>query len=122
MQHRGSPPVAAQIISEVARENHHAVGAGGEPGHVGLVIGATRAQALRDLGVLEQIRESAAILLAPGVGAQGATGRDLAAAFAGHTDHVLAPVSRGLLGEGFDVRGIRSVSAALGDELREALR
>ncbi len=122
VQQHGSPPVAARIIDEVAAENHRAVSGPGVPGHVGLVIGATRADALRECGVLAQIRDSGAIVLAPGVGAQGATGRDLADAFAGFTDHVLAPVSRAVLGRGFGVGDIRSASVALGDELREALQ
>ena len=122
VQHRGSPSVAARIIAEVGEENRRARAGDNEPGHVGLVIGATRGEALDDLGVLDEVRRSAAIVLAPGVGAQGATPQDLAVAFRGHTDHVLAPVSRGLLGQGFAVREIRGVSTALRDQLGEALR
>ncbi|MGB3828306.1 MAG: orotidine-5'-phosphate decarboxylase [Ornithinimicrobium sp.] len=122
VQHHGSPPVAAQIIADVAQENQSTQLSRRGAGHVGLVIGATRADALRDLGVLDDLRESAAIILAPGVGAQGATGRDLAAAFAGYTDHVLAPVSRALLANGLEVAAIRAATTALGHELRDALR
>ncbi len=122
VQQHGSPPVAIRIIEEVAAENHRSGSVPGAPGHVGLVIGATHADALHELGMLAQIRDSGAIVLAPGVGAQGATGGDLAEAFAGFTDHVLAPVSRGVLGQGFGVGDIHSASAALNDELRECLQ
>ncbi|MGB3256717.1 MAG: orotidine-5'-phosphate decarboxylase [Ornithinimicrobium sp.] len=122
VQQHGVPAVAAGIIGEVALENRRVRSTDDGAGHVGLVIGATQGEALRALGVLEDIRTSAAIVLAPGVGAQGATGRDLAAAFRGHADHVLAPVSRALLGQGYGLRSIRRASSALGHELAEALR
>lgn len=132
VQQQGEPSVAAQIITEVGYDNASISGTAGQrrsgldpalvPGHVGLVIGATRADDLTSLGLLEPLRDSRAIVLAPGVGAQGATPADLAAAFAGHTAYVLAPVSRGVLAQGLSVAAIRSASASFGTALGEALR
>lgn len=132
VQQQGEPSVAAHIITEVGYDNAPISDNAGQdsdgfdpalvPGHVGLVIGATRADALTSLGLLEPLGDSGAIVLAPGVGAQGATPADLAAAFAGHTAYVLAPVSRGVFAHGLSVTSIRSASAMLGAALSEALR
>lgn len=128
VQRQGNPSVAASMIDHAIRDN--ALRLEGAPitsgasvaGDVGLVIGATRADALSQLHLLGPLRASRAIVLAPGVGAQGATPADLAAAFAGHTSYVLAPVSRGVLVDGLSVAAIRSASSALGSALGEALR
>ena len=131
VQQQGEPSVAAHIIAQAGEDNAPSADRAGQgggfasariPGHVGLVIGATRADALTSLGLLEPLRHSGAIVLAPGVGAQGATPADVAAAFAGHTAYVLAPVSRGVLAQGLSVTAIRSASATLGVALGEALR
>ncbi|MBK9386682.1 MAG: orotidine-5'-phosphate decarboxylase [Planctomycetes bacterium] len=68
-----------------------------EPGFgyapVGAVVGATRAEELAEL----RARMAHAILLLPGVGAQGAALAPLAAAFDAEGMGALVPVSRGLL-------------------------
>ncbi len=131
VQRQGQPSVAARMIQHVSSDNDRSFDARGldvpgdaesTPGDVGLVIGATRADALSELNLLGLLRSSRAIVLAPGVGAQGATPADVAAAFVGHTSYVLAPVSRGVLAQGIGVQAIRSASAALGSALTEALR
>lgn len=91
VQHAGTPSVAARILTGVAADN-----AGAEPfGHVGVVVGATAGLALVDLGL--DLLGSGAPVLAPGVGAQGGSPADVAAAFAGVRDRLLVPVSRGVL-------------------------
>ncbi len=128
VQRQGDPSVAAQMIEHVGSDNAQSLNdtcaaeGASTPGDVGLVIGATRADVLSELNVAESLRASRAIVLAPGVGAQGATPSDVAAAFAGHRSYVVAPVSRGVLTGGLSVAAIRSASVSLGSALGEALR
>ncbi len=132
VQRQGHPSVAARMIDHVSAENARSFDARdldvsrddaeSAPGNVGLVIGATCADALSELDLLGPLRSSEAIVLAPGVGAQGATPADVAAAFSGHTSYVLAPVSRGVLAQGLSVPAIRSASKSLGMALSAALR
>jgi orotidine-5'-phosphate decarboxylase len=82
-------------------------------GAVGAVVGATAPTAAARLR--ELLPRS--ILLAPGVGAQGAKGGDLAPFFT-HGAGALVPVSRGISGAWRDV----GPSAPWIDACREALR
>jgi orotidine-5'-phosphate decarboxylase len=111
----GEPSVAARVVAQVARDN-----AGLAPfGDVGLVVGATLPGTPAELGV--DLVTSGAPVLAPGVGAQGATPADLRRTFAGLTDRVLVPVSRGVLVAGPDPTALRDAVSRWSDDLREAL-
>ncbi len=125
VQHQGSPAVAAHVVEQVRAENELATAAQEpattDPGDIGLVLGATAGDAMLRLGITAMLPDSRTIILAPGVGAQGATLADVASAFARHTDHVLVPVSRGLTSAGSSVDEIRSASDALGQELQNWL-
>ncbi|AJE86833.1 MULTISPECIES: orotidine-5'-phosphate decarboxylase [Streptomyces] len=102
--------VAALMLRQIAAEN-----AGARPlGSVGAVIGATLAEAGEDLAVNGP-------LLAPGIGAQGATPADLPRLFAGAADRVLPAVSRAVLGAGPDPAGLRAAADRYADEIRAAL-
>ncbi|WP_419993406.1 orotidine-5'-phosphate decarboxylase [Streptomyces boninensis] len=104
-------PLAQVMLDHIAAENR-----GAEPlGSVGAVIGATLGDAGVDLAVNGP-------LLAPGIGAQGATPADLPAVFGAALRNVLPSVSRGVLQAGPDVNGLRNAAARLADEVREAYR
>jgi orotidine-5'-phosphate decarboxylase len=66
------------------------------------VVGATHEDAPQ---LVERLPHS--LVLAPGIGAQGATFADLAARFAGAKQRVLPSVSRALLARGPDERALR---------------
>ncbi|MEO6531617.1 MAG: orotidine 5'-phosphate decarboxylase, partial [Specibacter sp.] len=74
-------------------------------GSVGLVVGATVGDALVGLGI-----DLAAVngpILAPGLGAQGATGADMRATFGAAYPAVLGTSSRGILAAGPDICALR---------------
>ena len=79
-------------------------------GPVGVVVGATAEHGL-DLSALS------GAVLAPGLGAQGATPADLAARFAGVRGVVLPAASRSVLAAGPDPAAIRAAAVALRDAL-----
>ncbi len=114
--------VAAGIVAAVAAENA-AAGDGGEGeaelGSVGLVIGATVGSAVAELGI--DLAASRAPLLAPGVGAQGATAADLREVFGAARAQVLAASSREVLGAGPDVSALRAAARASAASVRAAL-
>lgn len=115
VQRVGEPSVAARIVDAAAREP-----VGEAPlSHVGLVIGATTADPVRALG--PALGRSRVPVLAPGVGAQGATPADLAEAFADLPGRVLAPVSRGVLQAGPTTEGLHRRVLELGRQMRDAL-
>lgn len=92
--------VGATVLREVAARN-----AGATPlGSVGVVVGATVQPAAAELG------EDLAIngpLLAPGIGAQGATIEDVRRVFGPATPHVLPASSREILQAGPDPDALR---------------
>ncbi|NKX50083.1 orotidine-5'-phosphate decarboxylase [Arthrobacter deserti] len=108
VQHAGgADSVARRIATAAAADNRAAADAGGL-GSVGLVVGATVGSAIVDLGL-----DLAAVngpLLAPGLGAQGATGADLAATFGPAYANVLAPSSREILRAGPDPAALRAAA------------
>ncbi|WP_272947651.1 orotidine-5'-phosphate decarboxylase [Ornithinimicrobium murale] len=115
LQHAGEPSVARAVVTEVARLN-----AGVDPvGDVGLVVGATVGETPQRLGI--DLAASGAVVLAPGVGAQGAGPEDLVRTFAGLERRVLVPVSRGILSVGPSPERIRSAAARLTAELVPSL-
>ncbi|MEV0492923.1 orotidine-5'-phosphate decarboxylase [Streptomyces atratus] len=103
--------LAQVMLDHVAAENE-----GAEPlGSVGVVIGATLGDAGVDLAVNGP-------LLAPGIGAQGATPADLPGVFGAAVGNVLPSVSRGVLRHGPDASGLREAAERLMDEVRAAVQ
>ncbi|NVM94602.1 orotidine-5'-phosphate decarboxylase [Arthrobacter sp. AETb3-4] len=104
VQHAGgTESVALRMAQAAAVENQH--WAERALGSVGLVVGATVGTALVDLGI-----DLAAVhgpILAPGLGAQGATARDLRDTFGAAYPAVLATSSRGILTAGPEVAALR---------------
>ncbi|MGW0695044.1 orotidine-5'-phosphate decarboxylase [Streptomyces sp. NBC_01579] len=102
--------LAQLMLDHVAAENE-----GVTPlGSVGAVIGAT----LGDAGVNLAVNGP---LLAPGIGAQGATPADLPGVFGAAVGNVLPSVSRGVLRHGPDASGLREAADRLTDEVRAAV-
>lgn len=102
----GGDSVAKGIVEAAAAENQRY--AAEALGSVGLVVGATVGTALRDLGL-----DLAAVhgpILAPGLGAQGATGADMRATFGAAYPAVLATSSRGILAAGPQVAALRAAA------------
>ncbi len=103
-------PLAQLMLDHMRAEN-----AGASPlGSVGAVVGAT----LGDAGVDLDINGP---LLAPGIGAQGATPADLPGVFGSAVANVVPSVSRGVLRRGPDVSALREAAARYADEVREAI-
>ncbi|PYH01545.1 orotidine-5'-phosphate decarboxylase [Arthrobacter stackebrandtii] len=103
----GAESVAKHIVQAAAVENQRY--AGQALGSVGLVVGATVGTALSDLGI-----DLAAVhgpILAPGLGAQGATGADMRETFGAAYPAVLATSSRGILAAGPDIAALRAATA-----------
>ena len=93
--------VAQSIIDQVG-----AVNAGDDPiGSIGLVIGATIGRTGVDLSAVN------GPLLAPGLGAQGASAADLKLVFADAHGALLPTTSREVLGAGPSVAGLREAAA-----------
>lgn len=102
----GSESVAKRIVQAAAKENQRY--AEQVLGSVGLVVGATVGNAVAELGI-----DLAAVhgpLLAPGLGAQGATGADMRASFGAAYPAVLATSSRGILSAGPSVAALRAAT------------
>lgn len=103
--------IAAQIAAAAARLN-----AGASPmGSIGLVVGATVRDVAADLAAAN------GPLLAPGIGAQGATGADLTRVFGAALPRVLPTTSRSVLEAGPSLAGLRDAAARTLDEIRAAL-
>ncbi|MFI5661792.1 orotidine-5'-phosphate decarboxylase [Streptomyces sp. NPDC051684] len=103
--------VGATMLGHLAEEN-----AGEAPmGSFGAVVGAT----LGDLSSYEL--DINGPLLAPGIGAQGATAADLPAVFGSAVHNVVPSVSRGVLKAGPSVAALRDASVRFADEVREAV-
>lgn len=99
----GRESVAKRIVQAAALENQRY--ANETLGSVGLVVGATVGDALVGLGI-----DLAAVngpILAPGLGAQGATGADMRATFGAAYPAVLGTSSRGILAAGPDISALR---------------
>ncbi|MBQ0829671.1 orotidine-5'-phosphate decarboxylase [Streptomyces tagetis] len=103
--------VAATVLAHLAAEN-----AGQEPlGSFGAVVGAT----LGDLGSYDL--DTGGPLLAPGIGAQGATPADLPRVFGPALGRVLPSVSRGVLRHGPAPAALRAAADRLASEVRKAV-
>jgi orotidine-5'-phosphate decarboxylase len=102
--------LAQLVLDHVAAEN-----AGATPlGSVGAVVGATLGDAAVDLAVNGP-------LLAPGIGAQGATPADLPAVFGSAVGDVLPSVSRGVLRYGPDIGALRDAAERFAADVRTAV-
>ncbi|MFI7385799.1 orotidine-5'-phosphate decarboxylase [Streptomyces sp. NPDC049813] len=103
--------VGATMLAHLAEEN-----AGEDPlGSFGAVVGAT----LGDLSSYELSVNGP--LLAPGIGAQGATAADLPTVFGAAVRNVVPNVSRGVLKAGPSVTALREAAVRFADEVREAV-
>ena len=110
----GSDSVARRITAAATMEN---LRYDGPMGSVGLVVGATIGTALEDLEI--DLHAMRGPVLAPGLGAQGATPADLRRTFGSAYPMVLATSSRGILAAGPDVAALRSATTQALDGLRE---
>ncbi|HEX7538224.1 MAG TPA: orotidine-5'-phosphate decarboxylase [Dermatophilaceae bacterium] len=99
--------VAGSIVDGVTEQNM-ADRSAGVLGSVGMVVGATVGDAARRLGL--DLVSANAPLLAPGVGAQGATADDLRTVFGAAIGNVLASSSREILGAGPDSAALKSAA------------
>ncbi|KRE46089.1 orotidine 5'-phosphate decarboxylase [Arthrobacter sp. Soil736] len=109
----GSDSVARRIVQAAAGENARYTG---PLGSVGLVVGATVGTALTDLQLdLEAVRGP---ILAPGLGAQGATPADLRRTFGAAYPQVLGTSSRDILKAGPGIRALTDAAARTLDGLR----
>ncbi|MXP22241.1 orotidine-5'-phosphate decarboxylase [Gordonia sp. HNM0687] len=105
----GGRAVGQTIVDAATAENADGSGS------VGLVVGATRAHGL-DLASLQ------GPILAPGLGAQGATPEDLPEVFAGADTRWLVPASsRGVLRAGPDVTALRDAFTHTRDAVEKSL-
>jgi orotidine-5'-phosphate decarboxylase len=107
----GTDSVASRIVKAVARENA-AVEA---LGSTGLVVGATVGPDLVRLGI--ELGSTRAPILAPGLGAQGATGADMKAAFADCWPQILGTSSREILRAGPDRAALLQAALRTRDSL-----
>lgn len=106
--------VAGAIADGAARDNADDRAAG-RLGSVGLVVGATVGSAVADLAV--DLPAMGGPVLAPGLGAQGATAQDVRTVFAGALPQVLASSSRDVLRAGPDVASLRRRAADVAGEV-----
>ncbi len=117
----GANSVARRIVEATAAENRRYTGSPpGGPGpvglgSVGLVVGATVGSALTDLD-LDLVSTNGPIL-APGLGAQGATAADLRRTFGPAYAQVLGTSSRDILAAGPDIRALHDAARRTRDEL-----
>ncbi|MFF9343637.1 MULTISPECIES: orotidine-5'-phosphate decarboxylase [unclassified Streptomyces] len=103
--------VGATMLAHLAEEN-----AGETPmGSFGAVVGAT----LGDLSSFDL--DINGPLLAPGIGAQGATPADLPVVFGDAVRNVVPNVSRGVLRAGPDASALRDAATRYADEIRAAV-
>ncbi|MFF4758198.1 orotidine-5'-phosphate decarboxylase [Streptomyces sp. NPDC001292] len=103
--------VAATVLAHLAEEN-----AGQAPlGSFGAVVGAT----LGDLSPYDL--DMGGPLLAPGIGAQGATPADLPRVFGSAVRNVVPSVSRGVLRHGPEVAALRGAAQRFAGEIRTAV-
>ncbi|HYH77285.1 MAG TPA: orotidine-5'-phosphate decarboxylase [Arthrobacter sp.] len=115
VQHVGAGDSVARRITEAAAAENRRYD--GPFGSVGLVVGATVGSALTDLQLdLASVRGP---ILAPGLGAQGATPADLRRTFGAAYPQVLGTSSRDILAAGPDIQGLRDAALRTLEGLRE---
>ncbi|WP_030826671.1 orotidine-5'-phosphate decarboxylase [Streptomyces hygroscopicus] len=106
--------VAASVLASLKAENA-AEAAGGRLGSYGAVVGATLGGAAGEAGADLAIDGP---LLAPGIGAQGATPADLPAVFGPAVRNVVPSVSRGVLRHGPDAASLVEAASRMAEEVR----
>ncbi|MGK7229536.1 orotidine-5'-phosphate decarboxylase [Streptomyces hygroscopicus] len=106
--------VAASVLASLKAENA-AEAAGGRLGSYGAVVGATLGGAAGEAGADLAIDGP---LLAPGIGAQGATPADLPAVFGAAVRNVVPSVSRGVLRHGPDAASLVEAASRMAEEVR----
>lgn len=113
--------VAASIVDGVRDQNasHDAAGGAHVLGSVGMVIGATVGDTVQELGL--DLAAANAPLLAPGVGAQGATARDLRTVFGSALANVVASSSREILGAGPGGAALKAAARHTARQLNDIL-
>ncbi|MFJ9772237.1 orotidine-5'-phosphate decarboxylase [Kitasatospora sp. NPDC101157] len=104
-------PVAASVLRQLAAENADAA----PLGSFGAVVGATLADAGVDLAINGP-------LLAPGIGAQGATMADLPRVFGASVVNVVPSVSRDVLKHGPSVPALREAAERFVGEFADAVK
>jgi orotidine-5'-phosphate decarboxylase len=102
--------VAGAILAEVARCNHDVT----PLGSVGAVVGAT-------VGTHDAVLDVNGPLLAPGLGAQGATAADLRRVFGPAIRNVVPAASRSILAAGPDIARLRDAAGRAADEIAAVL-
>jgi orotidine-5'-phosphate decarboxylase len=106
----GSVTVDQRLLADIGALNARL--APGRIGPVGAVVGPAAVDPPLDLAAAN------GLLLAPGVGAQGAAPADVAATFAACPDRVMPSASRSLLAAGPGVAALRDAAARLNEEFR----
>ncbi|MEU7137307.1 orotidine-5'-phosphate decarboxylase [Streptomyces sp. NPDC046261] len=106
--------VAATMLNHLKAENAGAAPMGSYGAVVGATLGGTLGAAGADLAINGP-------LLAPGIGAQGATAADLPKVFGSAVGDVVPNVSRGVLRHGPDVAALRRAAERFADEVRQAV-
>jgi orotidine-5'-phosphate decarboxylase len=105
--------VAQNLCREITARNRRQ---GESLGYLGAVVGATCDDAAETVAALPQ-----SFILAPGVGAQGATLQDVLTRMPSARGRVLPNVSRAILANGGSVAEIRTTIRSLQDQARELL-
>lgn len=106
--------VAATVLDHLRAENADAA----PMGSYGAVVGATLGRSIDATGANLAINGP---LLAPGIGAQGATAADLPKVFGAAVRDVVPNVSRGVLRHGPDVAALRESADRFASEIRDAV-
>ncbi len=109
VQHVGGEDSVARRIVRAAAADNAAARDSGELGSVGLVVGATVGDAPARLGL--DLAGLNGPVLAPGLGAQGATGADLRRSFGSAFGRVLGTSSRDILKAGPEAAALRDAVA-----------
>lgn len=109
----GGLTVERRLLADIAALNARL--APGRLGPVGAVVGPEPGLPPLDLAAVN------GLLLAPGVGAQGAAPADVAAVFAACPDRVMPSASRSLLAAGPGTAALRDAAARLNGEFRALL-
>jgi len=109
----GGMTVERRLLADIAALNARL--APGRLGPVGAVVGPEPGLPPLDLAAVN------GLLLAPGVGAQGAAPADVAAVFAACPDRVMPSASRSLLAAGPGTAALRDAAARLNGEFRALL-
>jgi orotidine-5'-phosphate decarboxylase len=108
----GGVEVAARMVQGAAEHN-----AGAEPlGPIGIIVGATVRRTALDFSGLN------GSILAPGIGAQGATARDLKIVFGDALGLVLPSVSREIMRAGPDAHSLRAEAERLKGQMAAVMR